>query len=248
MTLTLDALFAGPLASHADALQPAQATDVAMPLPALLNPDTLGTLLERFAPGHSSTLRRPLVSEWSRHYFSRLMPPVTATLLLTKQPLALRLEDLSLILDVHGRPHAFRHHGLPQPAVADSALATRVAPLLDAHLSPLIEALAAYARLSPRVFWSNAANYAEWTISTLSSHLSEASAQEAHALVDEPQRPNGSTNPWHRPVTYVERRDAQGRVHRWRRRRICCLRYQIPDTAMCANCPLHTADQDKLAP
>lgn len=237
MTLTLEALLAGPLASHADVLRPTSATAEGTPLTALLQPNELGTLLERFAPGHSAGLRRPLVSEWSRQYCARLVPPVIATLLLTTQPLALALEDMSLILDAQGRPHAFRQHGLRAPATVDSTLAARAAPLLDAHLGPLVEALAAYGKLSPRVLWSNAANYAEWIISTLSAHLPEATGREAQALVDAPNRPDGTANPWHRPVSYVERQDAQGRVQAWRRRRICCLRYQIPDTAICANCP-----------
>jgi ferric iron reductase protein FhuF len=108
---------------------------------------------------------------------------------------------------------------------------------MDDHLDPLVAALSGYSRLSPRVFWSNAANYVEWMVSAIASRMPAARVDDARAMLELRQRVDGRDNPLYRPVRY--RTEGEGRAAITRRqRRVCCVRYLVPDRSLCANCPL----------
>ncbi|MGQ3198133.1 MAG: (2Fe-2S)-binding protein, partial [Hydrogenophaga sp.] len=77
-----------------------------------------------------------------------------------------------------------------------------------------------------RVLWSNAGNLFEAFIRRLDeTHPGLRGLAPAREWLEMP-------TPLHRPVIYLPR--AEG-VHRMRR--ICCMRYLVPDRVFCTTCP-----------
>lgn len=277
-------LFAGPLAPWRDALMGHDDPRPAVPLMELLSRDRFDACLATYARAYASdasealdiedvgdaadaadatdaagdTLdRRALASEWSKRYFSRLLPPVLAGVLLLDLALPLALDDMSLLINDRGEPLAFK---LPCAASCPRAAqaGARLAPLVDGHLAPLIDALARHTRLSPRVFWSNAGNLIEWMLTAVAAFPAAAlpvapragvtaRLEDARAMLKARHRTDGRPNPLYLPVRYLDAHS--GAAARptvldaspeppWRQRRVCCVRYLLPGTELCANCPL----------
>ena len=235
MNQLLPPLYTGPL----EGLSPpevatAPAPDVA-PARDLLDPAHLEALLERFGARYGHGDRRAVASLWSKWHFSALAAHCLAANLLLERDLPLGLDELHLEQSPEGQTTglALRHAGHP---LADLAPCRRFATLLDGHLGPLIEALAAVTGASPKVFWSNAGNYFEHFAGALADHPMAAPdvAEPAMALVESRTLPDGRRNPLYRPVRYVERDDGSLR----RVRRLCCIRYLIEELGVCGNCPL----------
>lgn len=242
MIEVLKPLFVGELAPYRDVLVLADDPRPSRPVADWLAPAAFEQVLYTYGAPRSADERRGLASEWSKDYLSRLLPPVVAAILVMGHCLPLALTSIELILGDAGEPLAFKlpAAGSPfapaEPDPADDPF-RRFAPLIDDHLEPLVAALSHYSRLSPRVFWSNAANYVEWMVSAIASRMPGAQVDDARAMLELRQRADGRDNPLYRPVRYrTEGEGIAAKTHR--QRRVCCVRYLVPGRTLCANCPL----------
>ena len=242
MIEVLKPLFVGELAPYRDVLVLADDPRPSRPVADWLAPAAFEQVLYTYGAPRSADERRGLESEWSKDYLSRLLPPVVAAILVMGHCLPLALTSTELILGDAGEPLAFKlpTAGSPfapaEPGAADDPF-RRFAPLIDDHLEPLVASLSRYSRLSPRVFWSNAANYVEWMVSAIASRMPDTRVDDARAMLELRQRVDGRDNPLYRPVRYLTEGEGSGTATR-RQRRVCCVRYLVPDRPLCANCPL----------
>lgn len=233
MPSPLDRLYVGCLA----ALTPPEVATPpadALPAVALLDPGCLDRVLTGFAAQYGAGDRRAVASLWSKWHFSALLAPGLAANLLLERDLPLGLPDLHLGLapDGHTARLWLAHEGRP---LASLDAAERFATLIE-HLAPLIAALADFSGAAPRVFWSNAGNYFEYFARALAEHpmALPGTSDEALDLLERRHTPDGARNPLYRPVRYLE----AGQDTPCRMRRLCCLRYLLPELELCGNCPL----------
>ncbi|SFU94971.1 siderophore-iron reductase FhuF [Halomonas korlensis] len=236
MTPALSSLYVGPLEGVTPPrISAAFGTD-ALPARELLDPARLAALFDRFGAQYGHGDRRAVASLWSKWHFSALAAHGLAANLLLKRDLPLGLDELHLQQSPEGETTGLvlRHAGRP---LAELDSHSRFATLLDDHLSPLVEALAAATGASPKVFWSNAGNYFEYFAGALDDHpmALPGVSEPAQALMASRALPDGRRNPLYRPVRYVEH-VAPDRPHRVRR--LCCIRYLIEGLGYCANCPM----------
>lgn len=236
MTHALSTLYLGPL----EGLTPPRVSPTpgpdALPAGTLLEPAYLVELFERFGRTYGHGDRRAVASLWSKWHFSALAAHGLAANLLLERDLPLGLHELYLMQSDEGQTAGLvlPHAGKP---LAELDPGARFATLLDAHLTPLIEALAGATGASPKVFWSNAGNYFEYFAGALADHPMAGPdvGEPAQALMERRSLPDGRRNPLFRPVRYVTPADP-GKPARVRR--LCCIRYLIDELGYCANCPL----------
>jgi len=235
MPSSLARLYVGPLQHLAAPVIGSAASPGDIPARELLDPACLTGLLERFGARYAHGDRRAVASLWSKWHFGAVIAHGLAANLLLERDLPLGLGELHLQQSSEGKTSGLvlRHAGRP---LAEIDSHSRFATLMDGHLRPLIEALAAASGASPRVFWSNAGNTFEHFAGALADHpmASPGVSEPAKALLASRTLPDGRRNPLHRPVRYVEGDDGTPR----RVRRLCCLRYLIDELGYCANCPL----------
>lgn len=239
-TPTLESLYTGPLEHLAPPLVLSQAPRGAMQGAALRDPARLDALLTRFAAEYGHGDRRGVASLWSKWHFNALLAPTLAVNLLLDRELPIALERVHVVLSPERRAERLCLEHAGSPLASRSGLA-RFLPLLDGHLAPLIEVLSGLSGAAPRVFWSNVGNVFEYFIGVIKQHplASAAAIDEARLLLDSRQLPDGRRNPLYRPVRYIESSD--GEVQRVRK--LCCLRYLLPEVSYCGNCPLESCDR-----
>ncbi|MHB9796243.1 siderophore-iron reductase FhuF [Pseudomonas sp. MT3] len=233
-------LYFGEFASYREVLVTRDDPRPSIPARALLEREMLDRALRRFDPPHANGDRRALASQWSKWYLVRIIPPVVAAALVLGRTLPLAFDEVEVVLDEQGIPEAFKLPGEGGPfAVPPVDPFERFAHLLEDHLQPFIQTLAAEARLSPRVLWSNAGNYFEWFIGEMAK-LPPLVPMLAHGreLLATERRPDGARNPLYKPVRYVEVSCEQRANGLWRQRRTCCIRYRLGAIGHCDNCPL----------
>lgn len=232
---SLNPVLQGPLSFAQDALclPDRMPEGEVLPCAALAEPGVLGGLLDRFAARHGSADRRAVVSMWTQYYAVRLIYPVLAANLLLERDLPLAPEDTLLLVGPHGEPRGFclAHEG---GAVAAGGV-ERFAPLLRGHLAPLVAAVVTEGRIAPRLAWSNIgvrfASVAE--MAEQQGLLSAAARADIEAVLEQSCWSDGSPN----PICGVYGTPCGGDAGR--RRRVCCLRYLLPDMAGCGcTCPL----------
>lgn len=234
MSLFLDPVLTGPLAFARGylTLTPGAGEGEAIPGAALRRPEVLRGLLDRYCAQFGGADRRAGVSMWMQSYAVRLVYPVLAANLLAGRDLPVALEEVELLVGPEGGPRGFR---LPHAGGAVAARGMdRFAPLVRAHLAPLIEALTAADRITPRLAWSNAgiriAGTAE--LARQLGRLDEAAAADIDLLLSSTCWPDGWLNPVHEPY----REPPGGGTPQ---RRVCCLRYLLPGFAGCSmSCPV----------
>lgn len=243
MPSSLARLYVGPL-QHLAPPAIAPMTHEGMPAHELLDPARLAALLERFGAQYDHGDRRAVASLWSKWHFSVLAAHGLAANLLLERDLPLSLDALHLQQSAEGQTTGLvlRHAGRPLAAFDPSA---RFTTLLDGHLAPLIEALAAVSGASPKVFWSNAGNYVEYFAGALAEHpmAGPDAGEPAKALMTRRTLPDGRRNPLYHPVRYVENDNGTPR----RVRRLCCIRYLIDELGVCGNCPLDCPNRSRAA-
>jgi ferric iron reductase protein FhuF len=239
MIPALAPLFIADFQHYRDVLVLPDDSRAGVPLRTFLTGDHLSDVLSRLGAAYPGSDPRGLASVWSKHYFIKLIPPVVAASLILQHCLPLQLDHLQLILDDAGLPAAFK---LPDPgqrwASAPADAFARFDDLLEGHLRPFIEAIAAHARLSPKVLWSNAGNYFEWLLGVLATAMPHADLSHGHQLLNAQYRPHGRRNPLYKPVRYVK---VEGQSELKRQRGVCCLRYRVTGLGLCDNCPVARA-------
>lgn len=231
----LDGLFTGGL-SHCRGLLVTPDDDRPFrPASDLLDPGTLEAILDRFAAVRGDADRRAVASLWSQWYVGALVPPSVAAGQRLGRILPLAADEVGVVLDDEtGQPAAFR---LPGEGRVDRAAGPweRFRGLLRGHVGPLVRTLAPLVGLSPDTVWTNAGRYVQWILDEIEpSPDAEPSVPSARPLLEAECRPDGSANPLHDTIRYVEE---GGR--RVARRRVCCLQYLLPELEGCgALCPL----------
>ena len=151
-------LFIGDFSSYRDNLVLHDDPRPSVPLRELLSDEGLPVLLARFGESYTGGDRRALLSQWSKHYFVRLIPPVVAAALVLNRRLPLDIDDIEVVLDEQHLPQAFKLRDAGE-AFAPGDPFERFAHLQHDHLAPLIQAFSAQVKIAPKVLWSNAGNY-----------------------------------------------------------------------------------------
>jgi ferric iron reductase protein FhuF len=207
-----------------------------IPASELITHDGLERLLARYRRHQPGEDRRALVSQWSRFYFVKLIVPTVAANLVLGHELPVSVDRLEVILGDDGLPEAFRlpHEGKPFTCQPEGPF-ERFEALLEGNLAPVVEGWNQQVRLSRKVLWNNAANYLEWLIGAMAGlGVPAAMLADGNRLIEWEHRPDGRRNPMYRPVCYVKRATGPSLL---RQRRQCCIRYRLPDLALCENCP-----------
>lgn len=239
MISSLAPLFDGPLLAYAEKLQLADPGVESVPARQFFQTETLAGFMDDLQARHDGCDRRALVSIWSKWYFTTFLAPVLAADMLLGRSLPIALDQVGLIINAEGRPHALTLINDGQPVLANVSAFQRFSALIDGHLYPVIEALAAVCRASPRLFWSNAGNTFEFATSRIELHAlaRPGCSGQARDLLACRLRPDGQRNPLFEPVTYHD----IGTDEPQRLRRICCIRYRLPGVGYCSSCPIDLA-------
>ncbi len=212
----------------------------ALPAADFLVPDRLEEVLIRFGQRYAIFDSRGVASQWSKWYFLALLVPELLARTLLGRSLPVALDRLHLLLTLDGRVErlCLQHDGTAvslktsTPQQTDSPTLA----LLDDNLAPLIEALAGFSGASPRVFWSNAGNVFEQCLGQLAHHPDAlpGMTDDLQYFLTQRRLADGRRNPLYRPVRYQKQSDGSTR----RVRRLCCIRYLVPELGYCGNCPL----------
>lgn len=192
----------------------------------LLQPQRLDALLlNLYGPDLMPRQRDVLVSQWAKYSFMLIIPPVLVAASADDWHWPLGLEQVAVTLDVRGIPDGVRFlaaGGVSAPPVADPL--QRFAGLLDDLLTPLIDALSAYAGVSRSVLWCSAGEAVESCLTRLEAPL----AAKAWPLLHQRLRADGQRNRLYQSIRYTPRRQ----------RRSCCLSHRVEWVGRCEHCPL----------
>ncbi|MHC1548047.1 siderophore-iron reductase FhuF [Phyllobacterium sp. K27] len=210
-----------------------QAMDAELPGEAILD-GGLHALLERYLAGFpAGTDRRGVASLWSTIYFNRFPGPVVGAALVGGRRLPVGFTEAGLTLSDDGRHVAaicIPHGGAP----IEGDVFTRLHALVREHLDPLIRSISAWARISPKVLWGIVGNGLDWTLRDIAA-LPEMQAEhiaDFNRILIESHWPDGWRNPLFEPVRYVDSPKGPRRE-----KRVCCLRYLLPNDDFCSICP-----------
>ncbi len=229
---------------------PAQApgtTALDYPLQRLLQePATLLALLERHAdhygaPPAGQPPRRHLraaASVWSKGYFAALLPAYVGANCVLRWALPVEPADCRVLLDADAHPIALclTHAGSD---VAGLPARERYEALVWCHLDPLVHAMAAAVGLAPRLLWNNAAALVEDILHSAAARGACSAADEDASLLLHQAYWDSRPNPMAHPT--LPGTDGQGGRPGRALRRLCCLRYFLPEQPYCSNCPLPQA-------
>ncbi|MDT8896040.1 siderophore-iron reductase FhuF [Halomonas sp. I1] len=240
MSFALSSLYIGPMEQLTPPRVSPHAASDTIAAADLLDPARLDALMAGFSARYPGGDRRALVSLWTKWHFATVASTTLAANLLLERDLPLALDDLRLILAPEGHVAGLclKNEGRPLAELEGTA---RFSTLIDDHLTPLIEGLAAYSGASPKVFWSNAGNYFEHFTQAVPMHpmASAMTAEPAQQLLASRKLADGRRNPLYQPVRYVDAaNDDAGASAPRRVRRLCCIRYLIDELGYCGNCPL----------
>lgn len=230
-------LFTGELAIYGDRF----VLEADMPAPApgrdLTDTGRLSQLLSRFAeqryPGGD---RRAVASLWAKQHFATLLPPFLALALIAEREIDLDLDAIGCTFSADGVTTRIHLSDAGRPAAPADA-SSRFLPLIDGHLEPLIRSLALASGTSRKVLWSNAGNMFDFIVRRIEQSLGpRPPVGDALALMASRRLPDDRSNPLFDPVRYRDRTGSGERT-----RRVCCIRYLIPDLGYCSACPLPAA-------
>lgn len=224
-------LFAGNLMRFGQSLLVDDDPRPVITVPELLLPATLDRLLLRvYGPDLMPSQLPVLVSQWSKYYFMRIIPPVVVAGLVHNWRGALALDQVAFALDERGVLEGVRFSGADGVDESVDPFG-RFGPLLD-HLQQVIEVLSTYGGVAPGVLWGNAGDYLETCLTQL-AQVSDVSLNAGLALLRERTRPDGRRNPLFNAITYRE-----GPNGLRRQRRSCCLSHRVEWVGRCEHCPL----------
>ena len=180
-------------------------------------------------PGYN---RQAVVAMWLQIYVDNLIPPVFAASFVLGRAIPVEPAGTRALF-AHGWSEGFVVAGEGGPAHGDGF--ARFGHLLQAHLAPLVAAVASFGRSSPRLLWSCVAESFQ-TVASAAEHAPLAFPEAvacADQLLESSAFPDGRPNPLH-GLTRFGREEAG---HRERMHRVCCLRHFLPDFDTCRGCP-----------
>ena len=232
MISALQTCLTGDHAWIGERLALAGSRDEAIPAIDLLEPHTIGQIVDQFAERHPGGDRRAIVSLWAQWYFLALLTPSIAAALCLGRVLPVGIREISVALDSTGRPDVVV---LDSDGIIPSHGAAPIFDKLISHnLESLIASMCRSFDIAPRVLWSNAGTVIEWTLTQFAPSARDTGAlAEGQRLLQQRSRA-GKANPLYEPVRYVPENGPL-----IRRRRVCCLRYRLDGVAHCGDlCPL----------
>ncbi|CDG82371.1 siderophore-iron reductase FhuF [Janthinobacterium agaricidamnosum] len=240
MIALLEPLFQGPWRPYGSTLSCGPPAPHGLAVSRLL--DEPG-LLDRLLRGHARRLGtddlRPAASSWSNAYLEALLPPVAAAATLLHHLFPATAADMALTLDQHGAPAAF-HIATLGARQAGAGAHRRYHALLDGHLAPLFAQLRRRSGVPEKILWGNVARLLDNLLreaAALPGAAGAMAASDSAALLDEPQRPDGSRNPLYtRPRRVLLARPGGQQCVTLHRQ--CCLYYLLPGEGYCGRCPL----------
>jgi ferric iron reductase protein FhuF len=212
--------------------------DAGEPVAGLYRPGggELGTLLDRYATRLGTTERRVAASLLFQGYAAGLWSPSLGCLVDHGLVPELPPEDLRWRYPDGGplRLHARRPAGWrPAPTdLAGSGVALTYRAVVETHLEPLVEALAAAdspARVAPGLLWGNAASALVGTLHVLEAQVGRECplARRVVELLLATGRLRGAGRLTAHPAGPVAFRRAS-----------CCLYYRVPGGGLCGDCVL----------
>lgn len=213
----------------------------AMPAAALMNrPDLAGLLTSRAGDDAALPARRAAVSLWSHYYFATVTVPVIAAAILGRCRLTSAWEACHVVLGKAGQPAGLRLTADQATLLpAEDPLAV-IDGLIDGHLMPAVDRMAACGRVSPKLLWCNAASMMVWAANTAAGIRGDAALGDAarHHLLDQPAHAGGRPNPMYGSL--LRRPPAEIRAGESAHcRKVCCLRYLLDGFGDCGSlCPL----------
>jgi len=200
----------------------------------LWSASSLDFIVARYAQEHGASDRRALLSHWSKSYLEALLPGALAACLVLDRQLPLTFDTLGLQLDAEGNVANILLPAGTLVIVVEADFYQRCQSLLETNLEPFVEGLARHARISARALWGNVAAYIAWALRLLVAQygLPPMRLQQAMQVFSAATYPDGRPNPIQRAYQFPI--DPQSQP--WRR--VCCLRYCLPELPYCADCPL----------
>ncbi|TDR85224.1 siderophore-iron reductase FhuF [Enterovirga rhinocerotis] len=185
-------------------------------------------MTERFDERYGETDPRAVVAIWSAWYFTAVLPGILGLNLFADAEPDLRLDALRFIVADDHRVEAVRVQGGLRDLSVERGPA-RFEPLIRDHIAPFVELVARRGGVSRRVVWSNAGNTfdaflrkcAPWAETRLAYH--DARLLLASRTIAQDR------NPLFEPIRMIDGR---------RVRRVCCMRFLVPEGRLCAACPL----------
>lgn len=202
----------------------------------LANSDNLSKLLDLYAVHYPGGDMRAVASLWAKSHFETLLVPFLALSLISGRTVNVDLTAIGCTFASDGTTRHIHLSDVDQPLDAEDFFSP-FRSLIDGHLLPLVGALSVAGGVSHRVLWSNAGNLFEGVVRRIEQVIGTSRAVAgALALLEARRLPDGRANLLVEPVRYLEKNGVSERV-----RRICCIRYLIPDHDFCSSCPLPQA-------
>jgi len=194
-----------------------------VPLPRFFGDGGFRQAIDRYAEACGDSDRRAVVSMWSLYYFSTLSIPYVLARRLAAQALPIAFDEMTIALQENGLPRAFGvpHRGGHAAVEEDDGFGA-IGPLLEQHLPEAVAKLNACG-ISAKLCWNNAAVYLDYAL-----RLTRPAEGPDLTVFVRGCLPDGGVNPLCGSVRYVEE-DGE----RVGRRKICCLRYMLPDVPSC---------------
>lgn len=190
-------------------------------------------IIGRYAQKFPGSDRRAIVSMWTLYYFSMLTIAPSVHMFMNRIALPLEVDRLLLVCNEQtGEPEAFVMSGRPE---VTSDPAGELHRLVLGHAEPVIAAIAANAGVAPKLLWNNVAAYLSWILKEIAHRHGPVHVEGGLALLEEAQWPGGGRNPMFGMIRIARQQCGLEFV----RRKICCLRYNLPGVGGCGEaCPL----------
>jgi len=223
-------LFQGEFKQYANIFRFPAGNNTSLPASVLLEPSFVKEQLELFRPDCDATLHAEVLSEWSKYYFIRILAPVIVANVLLRHALPVCLSELELIFGNDGTVHGFVVE--EQGTTITTTDVSRYESLVEYNLKPLIESWALHFSVPIKILWVNAARYINWINVQLELAGMDGEICKAVNQLLEHRYINDKINPMF--GCYRLKRIAGKPVQI---RRNCCLRYRLPMTELCDDCP-----------
>ncbi|MBB4194640.1 ferric iron reductase protein FhuF [Rhizobium aethiopicum] len=195
--------------------------------------DVFDEIIARYGQKFPGSDRRAIVSMWTLYYFSMLTIAPSVHMFVNRIALPMEIGRLSLVCnELTGEPEAFVMSGSPEPTTDPAGELHR---LMLGHAEPVIAAIAANAGVAPKLLWNNVATYLSWILKEIAYRQGPALVEGGMALLEEPNWPGGARNPMFGMIRIARQQCGL----EFARRKVCCLRYNLPGVGGCGEaCPL----------
>jgi ferric iron reductase protein FhuF len=197
-----------------------------VPLAECLSPQKLESTLSIMEYRYPHASKRAQVSQWFKHFSSLCLPQALMSAVVFQSSWFFSLHNTRIIFDEEGWPVALTTEALPLLAplsVKPKLDLDDYYPWLKEFFSPLIAILSKYGKVAEKVLWNSMGNLMEYLLRILQTRYESSVMAHEQWLFGSPH----SLIP--RPIDYEKG---------YRRRRLCCLRYELETLSPCSTCPL----------